>query len=106
MVYKKKNRGYSGELKPLDDDFVLSSPRRPDNYRTEDDELFWNTYVTPVVLNRDENTCVKCGSPAELVHHNSYDPDITINDLASLCKRCHQGVHKHEDPDEFQMDLF
>jgi len=106
MVYKKKNRGYSGELQSLDDDFKLSAPRRPDNYREEDNELFWNTYVTPVVLNRDENTCVKCGNPAELVHHNSYDPDITINDLASLCKKCHQRLHRHEEPDEFQMDLF
>jgi len=99
MAYKKKRRGYSGELQPLDDDFTLLSPRKPDNYRDDDDEFFWSTTVTPVVLDRDDNTCIKCGAPAELVHHNSYDPDISIDDLASLCKRCHQRLHKRAEYD-------
>jgi len=79
---------------------VLKSPKR----ENREDDYFWNTYVTPTVFNRDKNKCVKCGAPAELVHHNSYDPDITINDLSSLCKRCHQKLHKRDDYDVKEYD--
>lgn len=55
------------------------------------------------VLRRDNYLCVKCGRPAEEVHHikhlspsNIYDPAVTMNpdNLASLCKDCHFAEHK------------
>ena len=107
MVYKKKNRGYSGELMPLDDDFELLAPTKPDDYYTGEDERFFSQYVSPVVMNRDENRCVKCGATENLlIHHNSYDDDISIYDMATLCKHCHQRLHRHREPDELQTDLF
>jgi len=107
MVYKKKRLGYSKEMRPLDDDFELLAPNRPDDFLTGDDERFYATYVSPVVMDRDENRCVKCGSTENLlVHHNSYEDDISINDLSTLCSKCHQRLHRHRAPDEFQTDLF
>lgn len=55
------------------------------------------------VLKRDNYLCVKCGKPAEEVHHivhltpeNIGDITITMNpdNLASLCKDCHFAEHK------------
>lgn len=54
-------------------------------------------------LMRDKYLCVKCGRPAEEVHHiihlspaNIYDPNITLNleNLQSLCTDCHFAEHK------------
>lgn len=49
--------------------------------------------------------CVECGSPAEEVHHRKHltpsnIDDITVtlnpNNLVSLCRDCHFGVHKED----------
>ena len=57
------------------------------------------------VLMRDKYLCVKCGAPAEEVHHkihlspdNINDPNITMNpsNLVSLCKDCHMKIHREE----------
>lgn len=54
------------------------------------------------ILMRDKYMCVKCGAPAEEVHHKTHlspeninDPNITLNpdNLASLCKSCHFKEH-------------
>lgn len=54
------------------------------------------------VLMRDNFLCMKCGNPAEEVHHivhlrpdNIADPNISINpdNLISLCKDCHLREH-------------
>lgn len=57
------------------------------------------------VLARDKYKCVKCGKPAEEVHHkkhltpdNIHDPWIALNpdNLASLCKDCHFAEHRED----------
>jgi len=54
------------------------------------------------VLMRDRFLCVKCGKPAEEVHHiihlspdNIWNPEITMDpqNLVSLCKDCHFAEH-------------
>ena len=51
---------------------------------------------------RDKYLCVKCGAPAEEVHHiihltpeNIWDPKISLNpdNLICLCKDCHFKEH-------------
>lgn len=53
-------------------------------------------------LKRDNYLCVKCGAPAEEVHHiihlspkNMWDINITLNpsNLICLCKDCHFKEH-------------
>lgn len=57
------------------------------------------------VLKRDNYLCVKCGRPAEEVHHiihltpkNINDVAITMNpdNLASLCRDCHFKTHEED----------
>lgn len=57
------------------------------------------------ILKRDSYLCVKCGKPAEEVHHkikltpsNINDVNITMNpnNLISLCKDCHMAEHKSD----------
>lgn len=57
------------------------------------------------VLKRDCYLCVKCGKPAEEVHHKTHispenigDPKITMNpeNLQSLCRDCHFAEHRGE----------
>lgn len=59
--------------------------------------------VRQVVLMRDRYLCVKCGKPAEEVHHkihltpnNIGDPRITMDpkNLMSLCRDCHFEEHR------------
>lgn len=57
------------------------------------------------VLKRDNYLCVKCGAPAEEVHHikhltleNIGDNSISLNpnNLRSLCRECHFEEHRGE----------
>ena len=59
--------------------------------------------VRQTVLMRDRYLCVKCGRPAEEVHHKTHlspknigDPRITMNmdNLISLCRECHFEEHR------------
>lgn len=61
--------------------------------------------VREYCLMRDKYLCVKCGSPAEEVHHkihltaaNIGDRSITLNpqNLACLCRDCHFEEHRGE----------
>ena len=61
--------------------------------------------VRETVLMRDRYLCVKCGKPAEEVHHiihlspkNIGDVTVTLNmdNLISLCKDCHFEEHRGE----------
>lgn len=56
-------------------------------------------------LKRDNYLCVKCGAPAEEVHHKEHitalnigNVKITLNpdNLESLCKPCHFAEHKED----------
>ena len=61
--------------------------------------------VRKAVLMRDNYLCVKCGKPAEEVHHKKHlSPEnimdlsvcLDMNNLASLCRDCHFAEHKEE----------
>jgi ribosomal protein S27AE len=62
-------------------------------------------YVRDEILERDNNRCVKCGSPKRPhVHHidkrdgrvNTTDPpNHSANNLITLCPKCHEGVHQN-----------
>ena len=64
----------------------------------------WNK-VRENALRRDNYLCVKCGRPAEVVHHiehlslaNVDNPEISLNlaNLMSLCSECHFEEHRGE----------
>lgn len=61
--------------------------------------------VRDYVMMRDRFTCVKCGRPAQEVHHkthlsreNIFDPKITLNpdNLQALCRDCHFRQHEED----------
>ena len=67
----------------------------------------WQT-VRFYCLLRDHHSCVKCGKPAEEVHHkihlnpdNINDVTITLNpnNLICLCKDCHFAEHRQDKAD-------
>lgn len=58
-----------------------------------------------VALKRDKYLCVRCGCPAEEVHHiihltasNISDVSIALNvdNLESLCGNCHRAEHEKD----------
>lgn len=58
---------------------------------------YWK-YVHRLVLERDGQKCTKCGNKSNLqVHHLTYDhhykEHLYLNELITLCKKCHQAVH-------------
>ena len=60
-----------------------------------------NPYVKKAVMDRDKNYCQLCGSRNHLiVHHLSYehhgDEWNHKGDLVTLCRGCHENVHKVE----------
>ena len=64
--------------------------------------------VRKAALIRDGYLCVKCGNPAEEVHHiihltpeNIGDPKVTMNldNVISLCKDCHFAQHRKDKAD-------
>lgn len=63
----------------------------------------WQALRNQVLL-RDHHTCCKCGlSPSSLdIHHIRYDHlgKEPLEDLVSLCRKCHQEVH-----DKYGYDL-
>jgi len=62
--------------------------------------------VRDYVKMRDRYRCVRCGMPAQEVHHkihltktNIWDPKIALNpdNLISLCRDCHFRIHQEDD---------
>ncbi len=50
------------------------------------------------VRQRDQSKCRCCGKPGAEVHHLKYRSqggDSDVNNLALLCKRCHEDIHAH-----------
>jgi 5-methylcytosine-specific restriction endonuclease McrA len=54
------------------------------------------------ILRRDRNRCRKCGSPADDVHHKTYERIYCEDDddLISICRTCHRYEHKLLEPRE------
>ena len=52
-----------------------------------------------LVVERDEETCVSCGSLATQVHHIIFKSHSGSNDernLILLCNQCHRNAHDNE----------
>jgi len=51
-------------------------------------------------LQRDKFRCARCGNRRFLhVHHVHYKDDLatcTVDDLLTLCEKCHKKIHKKE----------
>lgn len=68
-----------------------------------DNKEMYNTFewrlMRLLVLERDENKCVKCGGNSCLqAHHTVYSEGLfpweyQINNLVTLCKSCHERFH-------------
>ena len=52
-------------------------------------------------LESASQTCTRCGSPARVAHHESYENwafgQAELQDLKPLCRNCHKVVHQEED---------
>jgi hypothetical protein len=62
----------------------------------------WFAVIRPRVLKRDRDKCWVCRGRATEVHHASYHPFVMVGLadewLYSVCRRCHEFVHKgHSD---------
>ena len=94
---KKKEEAIEWTIRELHKDFS------PVGSKTElqDAILFFGTdswkAMKDCVLLRDDGKCRVCGNPAEEVHHirprHFHGTDVPAN-LVSLCKTCHDEVHR------------
>lgn len=69
------------------------------NYQVHLDSYGWRT-TRKRVLRRDNYRCADCGRPHELnIHHLNYDRlgRERLEDLTTLCKRCHRDAHYYAD---------
>lgn len=60
-------------------------------------------------MRMDRYLCTDCGSPWNLVvHHIRYDNVYheKMDDLATLCRRCHKAIHGKNNGGEFDPDTF
>lgn len=73
----------------------IQPPARKTDYQLYLESALWKT-IRQRVLDRDGNTCKRCGKGAQVVHHKSYDREVLdgFRDeaLVSLCKRCHEEI--------------
>ena len=56
----------------------------------------------------DNHRCRMCNAPAQAVHHRRYPKvmgDEVVEDLTSLCHRCHHNHHKPPGAEQVRMDL-
>ena len=57
----------------------------------------WKKKIKPRILERDSHRCLRCGGPADRVHHRSYTNDVMKGNaddkLASVCEGCHNVIH-------------
>ena len=56
-----------------------------------------------IILKRDNNMCVMCGSKENLnVHHLTYERlyEEDNDDLVTLCSKCHKDIHERKDSND------
>lgn len=57
----------------------------------------WSILIRPYILKRDNNKCILCGSIKHLiVHHKNYD-NQNLDNLITLCSKCHRKVHLNKE---------
>ena len=69
---------------------------RKDNYNNYLQSAEW-AKKRMGAMDRDNWKCVFCGDDAVHVHHMTYERifNEALEDLVSLCERCHQREHSH-----------
>ena len=66
-------------------------------FSSNEERWFYEQYVIPAVLKRDNYKCVKCNSTKSLdVSHNHYFKNLSIKDLETLCRSCHKKKDNEE----------
>lgn len=81
----------------------LRDPERPQDLREASNKRGYDTRWTRL-RNwhiRQHPVCELCGEPAEIVHHKvPVRDDLTMrldeDNLQSLCRRCHDRIHKED----------
>ena len=67
-------------------------PQRSGSSRPELDKAEWQKLRRAAKL-RDANRCVLCGSTARLSVHHAVTGSSSLEDLVTLCARCHRREH-------------
>jgi 5-methylcytosine-specific restriction endonuclease McrA len=77
----------------------IKPPKRKNIYAEYLRSKEWQ-FIRNRVLSRDGFRCQLCSHKANQVHHRSYEPEVMSgecdNQLISLCKKCHRGIHRQE----------
>lgn len=74
----------------------MKYPRTSEGYALYLKSDHWDALRT-VVLERDQNTCVRCSGPGWQVHHKFYREDWETaqpSDCETLCRPCHENEHQ------------
>lgn len=72
-------------------------PPRSGSSRPELNRSAWQKLRRAARL-RDGNRCVRCGSSERLSVHHAVDGSNLLEDLVTLCSRCHRGEHAQKSP--------
>jgi len=70
-------------------------PQRPGSSRPELDRSAWQKLRRAARL-RDGDRCVRCGSTERLSVHHAVPGSNLLNDLVTLCSRCHGREHRRK----------
>jgi 5-methylcytosine-specific restriction endonuclease McrA len=70
-----------------------AKPQRPGSSRPELDRSAWQK-LRRVARLRDGNRCVACGSTKRLSVHHAVPGSNLLDDLVTLCSRCHSREHR------------
>jgi 5-methylcytosine-specific restriction endonuclease McrA len=99
--FRKFTEGYSDERWPWRSVVVETSTPTEEHSYTYDEHMksdYWRK-IRFQVRERDKHKCRHCGSGTNLVcHHITYENlgNESLDDLLTLCKRCHYNVHQED----------
>lgn len=105
-IRQSSKEGYSEQKSLYDREYRKNNPdkKREVNRRYKDRIRFGGNKEN--VLERDGHKCVKCGEDEQkrlIIHHKDHsgssdNPNNDMNNLETLCRKCHMTYHSHEDP--------
>jgi 5-methylcytosine-specific restriction endonuclease McrA len=70
-----------------------AKPQRSGSSRPEIDTAAWQKLRRAARM-RDGDRCVRCGSSARLSVHHAVEGSNLLDDLLTLCSRCHGREHR------------